>query len=210
MITIKVSGVREIVRDLAAMPAALRGDTRATMNAILSRLHQIVATEKITAGGILESRSGLLRQSLDSRIETPSETEITGRLFFDLSVAKYGRLQEFGGTVTPTRSKNLAIPFPGGPALTDKGAARFGAREFISNPGVGGFQSAFVAKGVIFGKLLHEITPVFILKPSVTLPAREPLKSTLDRERPWIESQFDALAARAATHINSNTGGSNE
>lgn len=79
---------------------------------------------------------------------------------------KYARIQEEGGTITPKRSKFLAIPLDA--AKTAAGVARISPRDLPD-------RQTFVAKGIIFFKSSKndpKPTPMFALKKSVTLPPR--------------------------------------
>jgi len=200
MITI-TTNARQVIADMSGVPAKLQAGAKHLLSVVIApRLHQIVANEKITKGGILEPRSGNLGRSIFSRVEERDGLygvlkDLVALVGFDLSIAKYGRLQEQGGTVRPTKGQFLAIPI--GNALTDNGVPRFTAREFMESPGRLGYTGAFVAKGVIFGQLMKDVTPLFVLKRSVTIPARRPLASTLERETPWITDQFDQMAQQA-------------
>lgn len=184
----------ELAGDLGAIPAMFAKRIVPTLERIGATLERDVATTKITAGGILEPRTGNLRRALFHRVQGQGTTAsvIVGA---DLSKAPYGRVQELGGTIVPRRAAHLAIPLDA--MLTAKGVARMTAREVIANPFALGFSGTFTAKGVIFGKLPDQIVPLFALKSSVTLPARQYLASTLAGRTDWIEQQFAELAFEA-------------
>jgi hypothetical protein len=192
----------EVTANTAEVAAALDADlrsiwprvTRAIKQATASVL-RLVADQKITAAGILEPRTGNLRRSLYQKIEQSSDT-ITGRVGFDMAIAPYARIQELGGVVTAKRAANLTIPI--GEALTAKGVARFSARQLISNPFAFGYKGTFVAKGILFGSVEGGgILPLFVLKPSVVLPARLPLLSALNDQRDSILASLEATVAEA-------------
>ncbi len=112
---------------------------------------------KRLSGDVLDVNTGRLRSSLDYE-ETADTLEISAG--GGPGEVDYAAIHERGGTIVPKKKKFLTIPFPGGPADTKvpKRAADF--------------DNTFVAKGIIFQSLAHESVPLFILKKSVTIPAR--------------------------------------
>jgi hypothetical protein len=177
------------------------------MRDIGSHLHRVLVSEKLSNGGILQPRTGNLKRAVrsaanDSRATYLDGRDIVTRVWFDQAIAKYVRIQEEGGTIVPVRAKNLAIPLPA--MQTGKGVARGTAREVISNPQAFGFWGTFTAKHVIFGRTRNHDeapTPLFALKSSVTLPARAPLRSTLDSSRGWIAQRMDTAAGSIAQQL---------
>lgn len=154
------------------------------MRTIVNRV-AATARKKVRRGsGVLNHRTGNLGRAIFGRVEL-SENDIVGRVGVDLAKARYGRIQELGGTVRPVNGQFLAVPL--GPALTGNGVARCSARQFLENPSILGFDGAFIAKGVVFGKTGRDrIEPVFALKRSVTIPARSYLRSSVEDERAYI------------------------
>lgn len=112
---------------------------------------------KRLSGDALDVNTGRLRNSL-TYAETKDGLEISAG--GGPGEVDYAAIHQFGGTITPKKKKFLTIPFPGGPADTKvpKRAADF--------------DNTFVAKGIIFRKQGKGIQPLFILKKSVTIPAR--------------------------------------
>ena len=170
-----------------------------------THLHRIVVNEKLSRGGILEPRTGTLKRSVrsaanDSRAITVTPTEASTRVWFDPGIAIYGHVQEVGGTIHAKRVANLTIPLPA--MQTAGGVARGTAREVIANPMAFGFWRTFTAKRVIFGATrFDDITPLFVLRPSVTLPARAPLATTLQDERGWIGQRIGAATEAVAQEL---------
>lgn len=166
--------------DLQAIPPALHAIFPKALTEIGDRLVRFVAQEKITTGGILTPRTGQLRRSLFRRLEVAPDGEgLLVRVGFDLAIAVYGMIQEFGGTITPKTAQYLMIPV--GMSLTGNGVARWTAKEMIGNPFQFGFSGTFMnkARTMMFGKLPEQIVPLFAMKRSVTLPARAPLATSL-------------------------------
>ena len=190
-----------VAADVRADMTSVWPRVRSAVQLWTTRVQQLVASEKLSGGGILEPRTGNLRRSLFTRIDE-SDGQVIGTIGFDLSLAPYGRIQELGGTISAKNAANLTIPI--GEALTAKGVARFTARDLIANPQQFGFDGTFVAKGVLFGTIgrltgQREIVPLFVLKPSVTLPPREPLASALaDLADQIVAGIGDAVAAGGA------------
>jgi len=174
----------------------------AAMGTIGRQLHR-VAADKMGEGGILGVRTGTLRRALFDQVTQTGTAAAEVRIGVDLGKAPYGRIQELGGTITPKTAAHLAIPLEA--MLTANGVARGTAREVIADPFAFGFSGTFTAKNVIFGKVglpgsgVHEILPLFALKDSVTLPAREYLKSTFESQRDFILSTLQN-AVSEATH----------
>lgn len=119
---------------------------------------------------VFEEQSGRLGASLTYQEGPDSLTISAGGSPGDgADAVRYARIQHEGGTIRPKRAKFLTIPFPGGPA--DK-RVPLRAADFAHD-------DTFVAKGIIFRTLSRggrsggeQIEPLFILKRSVTLPAR--------------------------------------
>jgi len=112
---------------------------------------------------VFEEQSGRLGASLTYQ-EGPDSLTISagGSPGGGADAVRYARIQHEGGTIRPKKAKFLTIPFPGGPA--DR-RVPLRAADFEQD-------DTFVAKGIIFRKLQSGIEPLFILKRSVTLPAR--------------------------------------
>lgn len=112
---------------------------------------------KRLSGDVLDVNTGRLRSSLTYE-ESADTLEISAG--GGPGEVDYAAIHERGGTIVPKKKKFLTIPFPGGPADTKvpKRAADF--------------EDTFVAKGIIFRKKGKGFEPLFILKKSVTIPAR--------------------------------------
>jgi hypothetical protein len=194
---------------LAAASAEAGKRLLARMKPIGARLHNIVQREKIARGGLLEPRTGNLQRSIQSAANNPGATTVQGdtlatRVWFDPAIAKYGAIHEYGGAIVPKRSQNLAIPLPA--MKTGNGVT---AREVFANPQAFGFKHVFVAKNVIFGCQGHgargmvTTVPLFVLKRSVVIPARRPLRSTLEGSREWIAGEITAATQEVVAWLES-------
>lgn len=107
-----------------------------------------------------------------------------------LRSAVYGPIHEFGGVITPKRAQWLTIPLPA--AMTPAGVPRGRARDF---------PDTFIAKSqegdlVIFQrKADDEVTPLFVLRKKVTIPARRwasiSVEESLDQLDRIAQDYFD-------------------
>lgn len=160
---------------------------------------QGAAGAQIGPGGLLESRTGTLKRSLFWLIDVAQAGLMRIRVGFDLLKARYGRIQELGGTVTATNASFLTIPLEA--AKTASGVPRYTARDVIATPTAFGYSGTFFAKGVLFGREGKGkgavVTPLFALKRSVTLLDRAPLANTLVEQQPWVVQRVDEAVGDA-------------
>jgi hypothetical protein len=142
--------------------------------------------------GILNVRTGKLRQSIGGRVITKdgittgyvSSGGHTGRPVI------YANILEKGGTIKPKNKQWLTIPLEGSSALTPSGAQRFTARDIMDR--------SFIKGGVIYLKKgKRTIEPVFVLKKSVKIPAFKYLslaaQSAGPRAQQYIEAAVDEI-----------------
>lgn len=113
---------------------------------------------KRLSGPALKERTGRLKGSLTHE-ETHDTLEVSAG---GADEVDYAAIHHFGGTIRPKKKKFLTIPFPGGPA--DQRVPLRAAD----------FNDTFIAEGIIFQDRGENIRPepLFILKKSVTIPAR--------------------------------------
>lgn len=128
-----------------------------------------------TTSASLSRRSGALLNEIRSSVKVYGETlaNIEGHIGTGTSV--YGRIQEFGGVIRPKNAKYLTVPLPA--ALNSDGTPKKkGAREW---------DNTFVIKSKAGNLLIvqkgigGDIVPLYVLKSSVTIPARLNMGSTL-------------------------------
>jgi hypothetical protein len=89
---------------------------------------------------------------------------------------------------------------------TGNGVARASAHQVRDNPSAYGFKSTFIPKGkhVIMGVPLgasKTIVPLFALKPSVTIPGRHYLETTLTQNWSWIADRLEKITGEATNVI---------
>ncbi len=125
------------------------------------------------SGSILNVRSGQLRASIGSRVDSTD----SGPVATIGSGARQGRripyadIQETGGTIRPKIGQFLTIPLKD--AQTPSGVTRFSARDVMG--GLTKYRGSFINKGIIFGIInkgrssKKSIVPLFALKRSVTI-----------------------------------------
>ena len=136
--------------------------------------------KKNASGPILHVRSGRLRSSIGS-YTFGSDKELVGRVGSGQRTGqpvKYAGILETGGTIRPVKAKMLAIPLKA--ALTSAGVPRYTPREvpnsFIMRTKNGNL--------MIFAKSgKKRITPMFVLKNSVKIPAFKYLSKSLTQSK---------------------------
>ena len=159
-VTIRMMGEEKLVRALEVTGARAHDLRRPFADAgerIVRRISQRLS------GPVLKENTGRLKGSLNHEEKADSlEVSAGGGPEVD-----YAAIHNFGGVIRPKKKKFLTIPFPGGPA--DK-PVPLRASDFTDT---------FVAKGIIFQRKKKvkkaknaQIIPLFILKKSVTIPAR--------------------------------------
>jgi len=117
--------------------------------------------------GTLSKRSGKLSASLNpSRIATSGA--IASNLEVSFTLTGIASVHERGATIRPKRAKYLTVPLP--PALTGRGLPK--------KPSARDWKNTFVLKSkkgnllIVQKKGKNELTPLYVLKKSVTIPKR--------------------------------------
>lgn len=179
--------------NLAQAPQVIGLQLQKWMTDVLAHLHAAVA-RNMGNGGLIGVRTGDLRRALMERV-TVTGDGITGELWPDPAQVPYGSIQEDGGTVIPKTAQALTIPLDA--MLTSNGVARGTAGQVKADPQAFGFTSTFIPKGhsVIMGKEANgSVVPLFALVPSVTIPGRHYLATTLIQEWAWIADRLETVA----------------
>ncbi len=156
--TIEVYGAEQVARNLKAAQDALIKARVYKMRDAVNYVKNYIKKSKLT-GGVLHKRSGLLRKSILSKVESTGAL-VTGRVFPGIGgkYPPYGGIHETGKTIRPKKAKYLKIPLD--PAMqTLQGRKRYPAND-----------ETFVKGNTIYMK--DTGNPVFILKSSVRIPAR--------------------------------------
>jgi hypothetical protein len=123
MIAAQIDAARAIAK-LAALPGAVRGGVRESMQAELLEL--LATVQAKLSGGVLNARTGNLCASIQAELGE-DDTSIVARVFSDGSVP-YARIQEYGGRIevpemTPVNAKALAFAWHGRMVFAKRTAA---------------------------------------------------------------------------------------
>jgi hypothetical protein len=163
-----------------------------TKNTVVSRMIKEHMSGP-TGPSSVSVRSGQLRRSLDGTVATWSgEKKMMLVMFFGGGVP-YARIHEYGGTITPKRAKNLAVPV--GAAKTRAGVARysgptsiFAALKFILNKKTGKKLLVRAGRG--------PLEVLFVLVPSITLPPRLNFGKTFAEEATKVVTAIKEIQIR--------------
>ncbi len=175
------------VFDGASVP--LSRELRATLQLVANKMRQLHGTPYSggPSGPNLRRRSGNMLRDIQKSIQVEgasSVASLVGRI-------SGPRIHEEGGTIRAKSAKYLTIPLPA--ALDGRGVPlQRRARDW---------QNTFVARSkrgnlLIFRKLgRREITPLYVLKPSVTIPARLGMQRVIQKDAlPFFERKaFDVI-----------------
>ncbi len=103
----------------------------------------------------------------------------------------YAAIHEFGGTIVPTKAQALTIPTYEN--TRKDGNPKRSVAELFSK------HNAFIANGMIFAKrgkgVGAQIEPMFLLKKSVTIPARPYMQPAIAQTREQIIQNFGLFLA---------------
>lgn len=175
-ITIK-DGVTKKLKDAEKkLPQALMRAMEDTLGIIETQ-----AKMNVTTGGVsgLHVRTGHLRRSITHEGPKKQGNRIIGKIG---ATAPYAPVHEFGATITPKKTKFLAIPL--GPAKTAAGAARAPGPRHYSNTFI---RKSKAGKLIIFQKLgKKRIIPLFVLVKRVVVPKRPWLLPAINKSVPRI------------------------
>ena len=142
-----------------------------------------------TTEGSLSRRTGTLNEAILNSVE------VEGEHFFDIEGSigapgvPYAKIQETGGTIKPKSAKMLAIPLPA--AMTSDGVSMLRSPRDWPNTFV---RKSKAGNLIIFMKLGDRIVPLYLLKPSVTIPARLGMQATLEAGAGYfVDRALDAM-----------------
>jgi hypothetical protein len=182
MVNLQLDGANAISVKLERTPSNIAKKLVGAMTKIGLGLVKHLKEEELS-GQRLNTRTGTGRRSVTYRVydEGGDIVVVAGP---SLDKAPYMRAQDQGATITPKRGPNLTIPV--GEALTNKGVARFTARQLIAGPQSYGYVGTFVHNRIIFGKRSDgSVLPLFVLKTSVRLKGVGFMAHTLSEKREW-------------------------
>ena len=166
-------------------------------------------------GEVLNRRTGNLARSMGMRLEQDgrdwvgtigSGARVSGAPVVQPEIGEdidddgirmsYADILEEGGTITPKTKQFLAIPI--GDAVTPSGVDRFSAQQLKDDPEGFGYAGSVIINGIIFGlkdkKTRSEMTPLFVLKRSVEIPAKHYMEITIaESESQSMQEMVDAI-----------------
>lgn len=142
-----------------------------------------------TTGNSLSSRSGRLVESIKQNSLIKGDN--LDNLVAEFGGIFYARIHEYGGTIKARRAKYLTIPLPdalNADGTPKKASARDWGKTFIIQSKKGNL--------LIVRREGKNLTPLYVLKPSVYIAPRLNLRSTVETGLPpWIDELGDKLVA---------------
>jgi phage gpG-like protein len=193
--TIDKDDLNRILAKLRGLSIAQRGGQESVLYKAF-RNGTLVVERRLkenVSGTILKVRSGRLRASMGSIVLQKGEN-LEGTIGSGVRQGervKYANIHETGGVITPKNTKFLTIPLKA--ALTASGVQRFTARDVMA--GATKYSDSYIHNGVIFGIMSggrgEGADPLFILKRSVTIPARHYLSRTLTQTQEEVVSTME-------------------
>lgn len=189
MAAVKLTGLDEVKTLIRDMPKHLFDKTKIAIGGAILRVHADVSNNFVgfsgTSGEKLQSRTGLLRRSLTTRVKGSNLKDLSGSLFTNVI---YAPIQETGGKIKAI-DKYLGVP--GGPYLnipllankTAAGVTRENAKAVFDGGG-------YIIKSRVGNYIVMSgtNTPMFVLVKSVTIPPRLGMEEALIDEVPTLLS----------------------
>jgi hypothetical protein len=181
MFNIQLRGDKQLSARLGRLSPAIRQAARKHLAVIGENLATYGKTVAWEESG-LKVRTGDLRRSMAAMPVTENEHGLQGGMLAGQGLA-YGPIQEYGGII---RAKNVTfLTIPLDEALTASGVARFSARDAEA----AGYRT-FVRNHIIYGVKDGVLYPLFLLVPSVTIPATHFAGRILAPNRTMIEREL--------------------
>lgn len=182
------SNAQEIAQELEDGVTQYKRELKWQMFRALSLLEgQIMQNIRKNAG--LQVRTGSLLNSIPA---SKKVTEINGAVTGEIGPegVEYAAIHEFGGTILPKKAKNLTIPTEFN--RRRDGLPKITVRDLMAMKG-----QSFIANSAIFKKEGDQITPMFWLKKSVTIPKRPYLFPALKSKEKEILDNFGLFLSMA-------------
>ena len=142
-----------------------------------------------TTASSVSKRSGALTEAIVGSVRVTARRSPRSRARSAHPASRTPRIQELGGTITAKSGKFLCIPLPA--ALDSKGlplqsSPRDWPNTFCAQSKAGNL--------LIFQKRGTSIVPLYVLKTSVTIPARLAWATTLEAGIPYfVERSMDPM-----------------
>lgn len=194
MVDVLVRGLDEVNALLRDMPDTLFGAAKTAMGgAVINTQRRILDNFSSGAGhggSQLRSRTGSLKRSLKTKVSGTGFDSLRGSVHTD---SIYATMHEKGGTI---RAKDKYMRVPGGPYLniptssnkTAAGVMRYSARDVFN---AGGYMFKSRRNNWIVANQAG--VPMFVLKNSVTMPARLGMIRSAEDEMPTLLSNLSNL-----------------
>lgn len=188
---------KELMEQLEAQLDAYKKNMRSQVFNALTRLESEILAQIRGKSGLVV-RTGALLNSIGA---SKKVEEVGGNIVGSIGPEgiPYAAIQEFGGTVVPKNKQFLAIPTSenrradGLPIMTT---------TELQNTG-----KSFVRDGLIYLEEGKKITPMFILKRSVTIPAHHYLANSIANTQDAIMKDFGLFLAMSFPSNSSSSGG---
>lgn len=204
------SNVEELVEYLTMRRKVTRDEGQAFVRKAANMHAQFVIRRRFrgysgstTGQPLLQRRSGALRNAV--RVEDDNTSSEPRASTYVAGPLSYAQIQEFGGTVRPTRRRYLTVPTEA--ALTKAGVVRASARmtkvggKWQTAGRVPGFanRSTFIRRvrgtPIIFGTTTNgKPRALWVLKRSVKIPPRFGFMRSWDHIRPAREKALTRMA----------------
>ena len=179
----QIIGSDELIKKFNALEDAVRGQKLSLAAQAGGLVITNAAKANVKENGLI--KSGTLRRSLHQEVSMETETAASVQIGTDL---EYAAVHEFGGVITPKQSKYLAIPL----SSQDYKDSPRNHSDLRLRKTAGGTLLLVDASGVAH----------YVLKTSVTIPAKPYLRPAMDEHRQEAEdevaTQFKNLILRAA------------
>ena len=192
MVEVKVEGVEKVSQTMKKFRSDLKGENFKKMTEASVYLMNYVQRNKLS-GQVLKRRTGRLVGGMGYTVKD-EYGNIVGRVG---DKVVYAAIHETGGTIRPKTAKFLTIPLAA--ALTPAGVLRKPARQW---------NNTYVAGGIIWqAKEKGQMSiPLFVLKRSVTIPARPYMGPALEETKEHIFKILGQAVETAVTIANRGHG----
>lgn len=209
-VEISVSGFVEVQELLRNMPDTVFENTKKVFGKNVRTIHKKVLSQLKDASSPLVNRTGALARSIRTSNKGNDINTLYSAIYTD---SKYAPVHELGSTGLlggPITAKRAYSNVPGGPYLniplsnnkTEAGVMRESAREIFNAGGYimkskRGNWLVMKPTGMITtdrdGRKVNVAVPMFVLKKSVSIPARLKMLITADEEMPTLLSSLNQV-----------------
>jgi len=190
MAELRVTGLQGTQAQLALAATRIPQSLDAVMRTQLTQAVSYARARYLSGGTTVDRlavRTGGVRAAFQSRVSRQGPI-VYGRIgYFSDDAPAWVGVHEYGATIRPRRARYLAIP------LTEE-ARRVGSPRAYPSP----LFSARSRRGnlLLFRREGRAIVPVYLLRDSVTIPARPALAPTVARFAPQIAQELTAAIDR--------------